>query len=146
MNKPRVLIRIATARPLRPEQALTRLCELMPGAVLLSALSLTQEPTCRARLRGHCGVLVKNVRISLFNLVFTQVFTLSPRKVLNERNIRSRNFKSSGGKTTETGGSDPTFSAFSRPKSFVGSLPPVLCATQNHTTNCESRARQSAVP
>ena len=146
MTKPRVLIRIATARPLRSEQGLTRLCEPMPGAVLLSALSPTQEPTCRARLRGHCGVLVKNVRISVFNLVCTQVFTLSPRKVLNERNIRSRNFKSSGGKTTETGGSDPTFSAFSRPKSFAGSLPPVWCAAPNQTRNLELGTAHSAVP
>ena len=146
MNKPRVLIRIAAAGPFRSKQTLTRPCQLVPGAVLLSALSITQEQTCRARLRDYCGFLVKNVRISLFNLVFTQVFTLAPRKVLNERNIRSRNFKSSGRKTTKTGGSDPTFSAFSRPKSFVGSLPPVLCGTRDHSTNRELRARQSAVP
>ena len=125
MNKPPVLIRTATVRRFRSEQTLTRPFRLAPGAVLLSAVSLTQEHTCLARPRDYCGVLVKNVRISLFNLVFTKVFTLSPSKVLREKNIRSRNFKSSGGKTTKTGGSDPTFSAFSRPKSFVGSLPPV---------------------
>jgi hypothetical protein len=148
MNKPRVLIGMATVRRFRSEQTLTRLFQPqpMPGAVLLSALPLGQEQTCRVRLRDYHGFLVKHVGISLFNLVFTQVFTLSPPKVLRERNIHSRNLKSSGRKTTKTGGSDPTFSAFSRPKSFVGSLPPVLCATQNHTTNRELRPRQIAVP
>ena len=146
MNKPRVLIRIAGARPLRSEQTVTCPFQLVPGAVLLSAPSVTQQQTCLARLDDYCGFLVKNVGISLCDLVCTKVFTLSPFKVLKERNIRSRNFKSSGRKSTKTGGSDPAFSAFGRPKSFVGPLPPVLSATQKHTTNREFRARQSAEP
>ena len=146
MNNPRVLIRIAAVRRFGSEQILTRPFRLAPGAVVLSAVSLTQQQTCVARPRDYCGVSVKNVRISLCNLVCTKVFTLSPSKALREKNIRSGNFKSSGGKTTKTCGSDPTFSAFSRPKSFVGSLPPVLCRTPNHTTNRELHARQNAVP
>jgi hypothetical protein len=50
MNKPRVLIRMATARPFRSEQTLAPLFLLVPGAVLLSALPLGQELTCRVRL------------------------------------------------------------------------------------------------
>jgi hypothetical protein len=130
MNNPRVLIRIAAVRRFGSEQILTRPFRLAPGSVVLSAVSLTQEQTCLARPRDYCGVLVKNVRISLCNLVWTKVFTLSLSKALREKNIRSGNFKSSGGKTTKTGGSDPTFSAFSRPKSFVGSLPPVFSTTR----------------
>jgi hypothetical protein len=38
-------------------------------------------------------------------------------------------------KKAKTGGSDPTFSAFSRPKSFVGSLPPVDSDKPSHTTD-----------
>ena len=130
MKKPRALTSLAIARALRSQRTPTRLFQLVPGAVLLSALSLTQVHAWRVQLRGYSGLLVKNVRISLFNLVFTQVFTLFPLKVLNEKNIRNRNLESSGGKTTKTGGSDPTFSAFSRPKSFVGSLPPVFSTTR----------------
>jgi hypothetical protein len=130
MNKPRVLIRNATARCFRSELTLTAPFQPVPRAVLRSAFSLAHEQTCRARLRDYGGFLVKNVRTPLCNLVCTQVFTFSMPKLLGERNIRSWNFKSSGRKTTKTGGSDPTFSAFSRPKSFVGSLPPVLGVRQ----------------
>jgi hypothetical protein len=109
MNNPRVLIRIAAVRRFGSEQILTRTFRLAPGAVVLSAVSLTQEQTCLARPRDYCGVLVKNVRISLCNLACTKVFTLSPSKALREKNIRSGNFKSSGGKTTKTGGRTPLF-------------------------------------
>ena len=145
MNKPRVRTGVATATPFQSEQSLTRPFQLVPGAVLITTLSPPQERSRGARLRAYCCLSVKNVRISLCNLVCTKVFTLSPPKVLRERNIRSRNFKSDGPKTTKTGGSDPTFSAFSRPKSFVGSLPPVVCGTRDHTTNRELRARHAAV-
>jgi hypothetical protein len=133
MNKPRGLIRIAVVRPFRSNQPLTRLRQLVPGAVLLSTLPLTQERACRARPRDYCGFLVKNVRFSLCNLVCTKVFTLSPPMVLRERNIQSRSFKSSGRKTTKTGGSDPPFSAFRQPQSVVGSLPPVCSDKPSHT-------------
>jgi hypothetical protein len=145
MNKPRVRTGIATAIPFQSEQSLTRPFQLVPGAVLITTLSPPQEQSCGARLRAYCCFSVKNVRIPLFNLVFTQVFTLSPPKIVREKNIQSRNLKSSGRKTTKTGGSDPTFSAYSRPKSFVGSLPPIVCGTRNHTTNRELRARHAAV-
>jgi hypothetical protein len=104
----------------------------VPGAVLLS---LDREQRSRAWLREYRGLVVKNVRIPLFTVVCTKVFTLSPPKILKDRNFRNRNFKSSGGQTTETGGSDPTFSAFSRPKKFSGSLPPVGSDQAAHTTD-----------
>lgn len=134
MNRPRLPIRPATMRPVAVHHALIHLCQQVPGPALVSTLSLTQEQTGRARLRAFCWLLVKNARISLFNVICTKVFTFSPSKVLTERNIRSRNVKSSGVQTTKTGGSDPTFSAFSRPKSFSGSLPPVNSDEQSAPT------------
>jgi hypothetical protein len=120
MNNPRVPTRIATASPIRSDETLTHLCKLMPEAVLRSTLSLAQEQAGFARLRDSCAFSVKNVRISLFNVVCTNVFTFSPPKVLRAKHIRSRNVKSSGMQTTKTGGSDPTFWASIRPKSFRG--------------------------
>jgi len=76
---------------------------------------------------------VRNARISLFNVICTKVFTFYPSKALRERNIRIGKFKTSGAQTGKTGGSDPTFSAFSRPKSFMGSLPPVGSDEPSHT-------------
>jgi hypothetical protein len=126
MNNPRMRIKVAAVKPFRSEQTLpTRPVQLVPGTVLLATFSPPQDQSCGARLSGYCSFLVKNVRISLFNLVFTQVFTLSPPKVLTGRNMLRRNFKSSGRKTTKTGGSDPTFSAFSRPKSAWGRSRPI---------------------
>jgi hypothetical protein len=64
---------------------------------------------------------VKSVIFSLFNSSCTTVFTLVSAHAA-EKTMRclERNSKSSGIETTETGGSDPTFSAFSRPKSAWG--------------------------
>ena len=47
----------------------------------------------------------------------TKVFTMWPGMPMKDKAIAEAKPKSSGGKTTKTGGSDPTFSAFSRPKS-----------------------------
>jgi hypothetical protein len=58
--------------------------------------------------------------MTLFTSFFTQVFTLWPRIFLTHGAMRETKPKSSIGKTTKTGGSDPTFSAFSRPKSAWG--------------------------
>jgi len=56
------------------------------------------------------------------------VFTGQKSKVLGcRRNTKARELKSRRGKNSKAGGSDPTFSAFSRPKSVVGS-PPALHA------------------
>jgi hypothetical protein len=138
MNKPRVLIRMATARPFRSEQTLAPLFLLVPGAVLLSALPLGQELTCRVRLRDYHRFLVKNVRISLCNLACTKVFTLSPFKVLRERNLQSRNLKSSGRKTTKTGGRTPLFRLSAAQKVSWGRSRPfcVLPRTTRRTVNC----------
>jgi hypothetical protein len=127
MNKPRVLIRTARARTFGSKQTVTRPFQLVPRAVLLSAVSLTQEQPCRARARDCRGFLVKNVRISLFNLVCTQVFTLWPPKVLRERNIPSSKFKSAGGKSRKTGGRTPLFRHQSAQKVFEVAPAPFDC-------------------
>jgi hypothetical protein len=138
MNKPQLPIRIATTIPVSAEQTLTLLCQLVPGAVVLSP---NDEQPCLARLRDF---LVKNVRISPFTSFFTEVFTLSPPKILRQRNIQSRNFKSDGRKTTKTGGSDPTFSAFSRPKSSWGcSRPPR--AARGHVLSAQEKGTSAFV-
>jgi len=67
---------------------------------------------------------VKKVILTPCKLACTEVFTLWQRIFRLERQIPEGKTKSSGGKTTKTGGSDPTFRAFSRPKSVSGSLPP----------------------
>jgi hypothetical protein len=63
---------------------------------------------------------VKNVNLTLCNRSCTKVFTLWPRMHLQDQAMPAAKLKSSGRKTTKTGGSDPTFSAFSRPKSSWG--------------------------
>jgi hypothetical protein len=70
---------------------------------------------------------VKKVILTLCNRSCTKVFTVWPRISRKGTRILEPKFKSSSGKTTKTGGSDPTFWASSRPKSFSGSLPP--CGT-----------------
>jgi hypothetical protein len=58
----------------------------------------------------------------------TKVFTSWPSMPVKKKAIAEAKPKSSGGKTTKTGGSDPTFSAFSRPKSAWGrSRPEAPC-------------------
>jgi len=49
------------------------------------------------------------------------VFTRNRRKPIHLYRFRRSISKSSGAETTRTGGSDPTFSAFIRPKVFLGS-------------------------
>jgi hypothetical protein len=138
MNKPRVRTGIATAIPFQSEQSLTRPFQLVPGAVLITTLSPPQEQSCGARLRAYCCFSVKNVRIPLFNLVFTQVFTLSPPKIVREKNIQSRNLKSSGRKTTKTGGRTPLFRLSAAQKVSWGRSRPfcVLPRTTRRTVNC----------
>jgi hypothetical protein len=136
MNRPRLPIRAATTSPVAVQQALIHLCQQVPGAVLVSTLSLTQKQTSHAQLRDFRGFVVKNARISLFNVICTKVFTsFCPSKALRERNIRIGKFKTSGVQTAKTGGSDLTFSAFSRPKCSRGrSLPLVPTSQVTHCT------------
>jgi hypothetical protein len=63
---------------------------------------------------------VKKVILTLCNLSCTKVFTLWQGMSRKKTQIPEPKFKSSGGKTTKTGGSDPTFWAFSRPKCLRG--------------------------
>jgi hypothetical protein len=63
---------------------------------------------------------VKKVNLTPCNLFCTQVFTVWQRISWKEMEMTEANFKSSDGKTTKTGGSDPTFWASNRPKSSWG--------------------------
>jgi len=64
---------------------------------------------------------VKKVRTTHSTFVFTCFFTLWREQFLLGESDAERNAsKSHRGKNTKTGGSDPTFSAFSRPKSAWG--------------------------
>jgi hypothetical protein len=58
--------------------------------------------------------------MTLFTSFFTPVFTVWPRMLLKHNAMCQTKTKSSSGKSTKTGGSAPTFSAFSRPKSAWG--------------------------
>ena len=71
-------------------------------------------------------VPVKNVRNSLCILDCSASFTLVRRNYLNEKAIETSTSKMPGGKNFKTGGSAPTFLAFSRPKSFRGRSRPLL--------------------
>jgi hypothetical protein len=82
---------------------------------------------------------VKKVVLTPCKLVCTKVFTLWRRIFRQDAQIPEPKTKSSGGKTTKTGGSDPTFRAFSRPKSFLGSLPP--CGTSSGADRFPTAAR-----
>jgi hypothetical protein len=70
---------------------------------------------------------VKNVVLTLCNPPCTQSVTLWQSISQKQTEMADQKLGSTCGKTTKTGGSDPTFWAFSRPKSFSGSLPP--CGT-----------------
>lgn len=95
-------------------------------APLLSTRLMSEACPPQNEQRQNGTSPVKHVRNSFCNLACTKVFTLSPLNLLRKRNIGRRNFESSGGQTTKTGGSDPTFSAFSRPKGSWGRSHPFL--------------------
>jgi len=63
---------------------------------------------------------VKKVNLTPCKSSCTKVFTLWPRMFLEHKALREAKPRSGSGKTAKTGGSDPTFSAFSRPKSAWG--------------------------
>jgi hypothetical protein len=68
--------------------------------------------------------VVKNVRISLFNLVFTQVFTLWPGTPLKEHVMLGATPKKQRPENYQNGRERPHFFGFQPPKKCVGSLPP----------------------
>ena len=71
---------------------------------------------------------MKKVNLTPCKSACTKVFTLWPRIFFEHKALRKAEPKSGGGKITKTGGSDPTFSAFSRPKSSWGrSRPEAPC-------------------
>ena len=95
--------------------------------------------------RRTCPVkTVKNTSCSSF---FSHLFTISSEYFLGTAGDAKRaESKSSSEQNTKSGGSDPTFSAFSRPKSFVGSLPPdtlardrVLPRPADEQIGCQTR-------
>ena len=66
---------------------------------------------------------MKKVILTLCNRSCTKVFTLWPRISRKETQIPEPKFESSGGKSTKTGGSDPTFLGFQPPKKSFGVAP-----------------------
>jgi len=67
---------------------------------------------------------VKQVVPTLCRPVCTPDFTLWLRIFVEQEEMKYPGRKSTVRRSTKTGGSDPAFSAFSRPKSVLGSLPP----------------------
>jgi hypothetical protein len=62
---------------------------------------------------------VKNAEITFCTAVFTDFCTPSGEDALRNQELEPKPWsKISRGKITKSGGSDPTFRAFSRPKSF----------------------------
>jgi len=110
----------ATMRPCRPERNLTPNAQGVSGVVPLPAPPLHQKEAQRSRRCSHRCCLVKNVRNSFCILVCARTFTLARSIWREDKQIENSTSKSIGGKTLKTGGSDPTFSAFSRPKSSLG--------------------------
>jgi hypothetical protein len=84
--------------------------------------------------------VVKDVRISLFSLVFTQVFTLWPRTPLKENTMPESKPRKQRPENNQNGREDPTFSAFSRPKSSWGRSRPL----QQDATVAMSRPQAKA--
>src|SRR5712664_242272 len=120
MTQPPLPAPTATMLPCRPERNLTPNAQGVSGAVPLPAFSLLQKEAQLSRGSGHPGYLVKNVRNSFCTLVCTSFFTLVRSIWLREKQVEISDSESAGKKITKTGGSDPTFSASSRPKSFRG--------------------------
>lgn len=67
---------------------------------------------------------MKRVGTTHFTNGFRAVFPLWRRIVREGRENRLQRGKMRGRKRPKSGGSDPTFRPVSRPKSFLGSLPP----------------------
>ena len=75
---------------------------------------------------------VKRERIAFCTFVFTTFFTnSSPYSIHPQRLSTTRRRESDPAEDTKSGGSDPAFSAFSRPKSSWGRSRPLLpCGTR----------------
>ena len=83
---------------------------------------------------------MKKVNLTPCKSSCTKVFTLWPRMFLEHKALREAKPRSGSGKTAKTGGSDPTFSAFSRPKSAWGRSRPI----QHDATIALSRPQATA--
>jgi hypothetical protein len=120
MTRPPLPVTITASCSLRLEQNLTHLALGVSGAVLLLVLSEAQNViwhACRTNLNRY---EVKNVRDSFCILDCSRSFTPVRHIYLKVQPIANSISKSTGERTTKTGGSDPTFSASGRPKSFWG--------------------------
>ncbi len=136
MNRPPFLAQITTKCSRRPERNLTSLAQGVSGAVPFPAFSLTLAvPLCARWCRGQL-LLVKNVTNSFCIHDFSRFFTLVRSNCQKEKSIDNSTSKSTGGKTSRMGGSDPTFSASSRPKSFWGRSRP-FCFNPGCVSRCD---------
>jgi hypothetical protein len=84
---------------------------------------------------------VTNVRNSFCTLVCTSFFTLVRSIWLREKQVEISDSESAGKKITKTGGSDPTFSASSRPKSRWGRSRPPRAARGRVWAACRNRIK-----
>src|SRR5260370_6169712 len=120
MNGPPLPTTLTAIRSHRLEQNPTYLGPGVSGAVLFSVRSEAQKAIRLPRQTNYSRFEVKDVRNSICILDCSSSFTLVRHIYLKVKPIANSTSKSTGEKNTKTGGSDPTFSAFSRPKSFRG--------------------------
>ena|ERR1700737_1448889 len=119
MNRPPLPGNPSAKRTGRPEQNLASFAPRARGAVLFPLIPKIRESNSWISVKRK-DVPVKNVRNSFCTPVFSKSFTLVRCNCLKETPMENLASKRPGGKNTKTGGSDPTFSAFSRPKSSWG--------------------------
>ena len=90
---------------------------------------------------------MKNALFTRCTVNHCEVFTHFLRNSLRLATFQGPGSENSGATTTKTGGSDPTFSAFSRPKSFWGRSRPFFAHGRNpksrkpHASRVLSEAR-----
>ena len=119
-------------RPLNGKATTT----VMPCILLCGSFGGSPQPTTNPRDR------VKKVEMTLCTFTLATFFTLWRSEVLvRQRNGKHREEKRCCGQNTKSGGSDPTFSAFSRPKSSWGRSRPPRAARGSVLSTCSRGAK-----
>jgi|SRR5579859_2533771 len=129
-------VTIPASCSLRLEQNLTRIAPGESGAVLLRVHSEAENAfwhPCRTNLNHY---EVKNIGSSICILDCSRSFTLVRRIYLKVKQVANSTSESTSEKNTKTGGSDPTFSASGRPKSFWGRSRP-FCLNPGCVSRCD---------
>ena len=127
MNRPPSPTKTSAMYSRRLEQNLTCLAPGVSGAVLLPVLSKVHCVNRWPYQVKKNDRLVKNVRNTRCTALFSAFFTLLIGQTEESKcRCEVATAESTGKLTTEAGRSDPTFSAFIRPKSFWGRSRPLL--------------------